>query len=215
MNENKLEEGVTCRGGIPKACYSKRSVDLEPTSEDVCKTNEGVKLKATKVTTYVVDPGSNDCKGLAGFKTGFKSLRLPTLSARLELKNVQCECPTPRACYKTVWNTQTSKHDKKVMVQMDSKSTATIVPKQTDGTDGPKRSLVEISSTILFPLWKRSFFRARWNRLDKRVWFDCYVAALQQVMDSELEASAKEQEKALSSHSLNIANRFNRAGALV
>ena len=207
MNENKLEEGVTCRGGIPKACYSKRSVDLEPTSEDVCKTNEGVKLKATKVTTYVVDPGSNDCKGLAGFKTGFKSLRLPTLSARLELKNVQCECPTPRACYKTVWNTQTSKHDKKVMVQMDSKSTATIVPKQKDGTDGPKRSLVEFSSP--YP-----FFRARWNRLDNLVWFDCYVAALQQVMDSELEASAKEQDKAFSSPQFPL-SFANGAGALV
>jgi len=151
MRENKLEEGVTCRGGIPKACYSKGSV--EPTGEDVCKKIEGGKLKATKVTTYVVDPGSNNCKGLpAGFG-----------AAKLELKNVQCECPTLGACYNTVWNTQTRKQDKRVMVQMDSKSTATIGGKS----------------------------------LDRDFKFDCYVAALQQVMDrAELEASAKEQEKA-------------------
>merc|ERR1712194_121836 len=67
---------------------------------------------------------------------------------------------------KQVKNEQTGKmEDKKVMVKMDSASTATI--------GGKKGSL------------------------DNNFQYDCYVAALQQVMDrKELEASAKEQEKA-------------------
>merc|ERR1712194_970791 len=67
---------------------------------------------------------------------------------------------------KQVKNEQTGKMgDKKVMVKMDSASTATI--------GGKKGSL------------------------DNNFQYDCYVAALQQVMDrEELEASAKEQENA-------------------
>jgi len=156
MYQNKLEEGVTCRGGIPKACLSKGSV--EPTGQDVCKITEGQKLKGPKVAVYAVDPSANNCKGLpAGFGT-----------AKLELRNVQCECPTLTGCYNTeqVKNEQTGrKDDKRVMVKMDSKSTATIGG----------------------------------NSLDTDFKFDCYVAALQQVMDrAELRASAKEQEKAYS-----------------
>ena len=157
MYQNKLEEGVTCRGGIPKACYSKGSV--EPTGQDVCKRTEGKKLKVKKVAVYAVDPKANNCRGLlpAGFG-----------KAKLELRNVQCECPTLTGCYNTeqVKNEQTGrKDDKRVMVKMDSKSTATIGG----------------------------------NSLDTDFKFDCYVAALQQVMDrAELRASAKEQEKAFS-----------------
>ena len=118
-----------------------------------------MQLKATSVTTYAVNPGGNKCKGLpAGFGTD-----------KLELKNVQCECPHLGACFnmkmeKVKFLDGTSKTEsKKVMVQMDSASTATIGGKS----------------------------------LDSKFKFDCYVAALQQVMDrEELEASAKEQTKA-------------------
>jgi len=168
MRENKLEEGVTCRGGgIPKNCYSKGSV--EPTGQDVCKRTEGKKLKVKKVAVYAVDPKAKNCRGLpAGFGT-----------AKLELRNVQCECPTLTGCYNTVWNSQTRKQDKKEMVKMDSKSTATI------GGES----------------------------LDKDFKFDCYVAALQQVMDrAELEASAKEQEKAYSGKGGSAAGREEEFG---
>lgn len=158
MRENKLEEGVTCRGGIPKACFSNRTV-AAGTDDKCIETTSTTKLNVTKVTTYAVDPKANNCRGLlpAGFG-----------KAKLELRNVQCECPTLTGCYNTeqVWNQQTGrKDDKRVMVKMDSKSTATIGG----------------------------------NSLDTDFKFDCYVAALQQVMDrAELRASAKEQEKAFS-----------------
>jgi len=95
---------------------------------------------------------------------------------KLELQHVQCECQTLGACYNTkqVKNEQTSQMEpKKVMVQMDSVSTATISPPPRPGLGHRRLSL------------------------DKIFKFDCYVAALQQVMDrKELEASAKEQMKA-------------------
>ena len=150
----KLEEGVTCIGGIPKDCYSKTTV---PAGNSKCAKTGSGELTVKKVTVYAVGP--QKCKGKlpAGFGAD-----------KLELKNVQCECPHLGACFnmKMEWNKQTrKKEEKKVMVQMDSVSAATI--------GGKKGSL------------------------DKNFQYDCYVAALQQVMDrKELEASAKEQKKA-------------------
>merc|ERR1712086_804497 len=149
----KLEEGVTCIGGIPKDCYSETTV---PAGNSKCAKTEGVQLTVKKVTVYAVDP--KKCKGLpAGFG-----------NAKLELKNVQCECRKIGKCYNTkqVRNKQTNKmEDKKVMVQIDSASIATI--------GGKKGSL------------------------DSKFKYDCYVAVLQQVMDrKELIASADEQKKA-------------------
>jgi len=147
MDQKKLEEGVTCIGGIPKDCYSETAV---PAGNFKCVKTEGEQLTVKKVTVYAVIP--KKCKGKlpAGFR------------AKLELTNVQCECPLLGACFNMKMK---NGKNGKVVVQMDSASTATI---------GRKK-----------------------KSLDKIFKFDCYVAALQQVMDrKELEASAKEQMKA-------------------